>query len=63
MRTKGKAMAITLSDSEVSDHDSRSDENGNFFAFTATTVVNESILVEENHSDGELSESADLQES
>ena len=55
-------MAITLSNDEVSNHESRSDEDGNFFAFTATTVVNESDLVEENPSDGELSESADLQE-
>ena len=55
-------MAITLSNDEVSNHESGSDEDGNFFAFTATTVVNESDLVEENPSDGELSESADLQE-
>ena len=55
-------MAITLSDGEVSDHESGSDEDGNFFAFTATAVVDESVLVEENPSDGELSKCADLQE-
>ena len=57
--SKGKAMVVTLSDGKVSDHKSGSDEDGNFFAFTATTVVNESVLVEENPSDGELSEDAD----
>ncbi|XP_065616138.1 chaperone protein dnaK [Quercus suber] len=40
----------------------RCDEDGNFIAFTTTAVVNESISVEENSSDGELSEDADLQE-
>ena len=35
-------MAVTLSDGEVSNHESGSDEDGNFFAFTATGVVNES---------------------
>ena len=61
-RSKGKAMAVTLSDDEVSDHKFGSDEDGNFIAFTATAVVNESVVVDENPSDGELSESADLQE-
>ena len=37
-------MVVSLSDGEVSDHEFGSDENGNFFAFTATTVVNESVL-------------------
>ena len=55
-------MAVTLSDDEVSDHESGNDEDGNFIAFTATTVVDESDVVDENPSDGELSESADLQE-
>ena len=63
LRTKGKVMAITLSDGEVFDHECGSDEDGNLFAFTTTVVVNESDSVEENPSDGELSESADLQES
>ena len=62
LRSKDKAMAITLSDGKVSDHESGSDEDGNFFAFTATAVVDESVLVEENPSDGELSKCADLQE-
>ena len=52
-RTKGKAIAITLNDS---------DEDGNLFAFTATAVVNESDSVEEKPFDGELFESVDLQE-
>ena len=62
MRSKGKAMVVIFSDGEVSNHESGSDEDGNFFTFTATTVVNESDLVEENPSDGDLSECADLQE-
>ena len=62
LRSKDKAMAITLSDGKVSDHESGSDEDGNFFAFTATAVVDESVLVEENPSDRELSKCADLQE-
>ena len=41
-------MAITLSDGEVSNHESGSDEDGNFFAFTTTAVVDESVLIEEN---------------
>ena len=53
LRLKGKAMAVTLNDNEVSDHDSGSDENGNFIAFTATAVVDESVVVDENPSDGE----------
>ena len=55
-------MAITLSDDKVSDDESGFDEDGNFITFIATAVVNESVFVEENPSDGELSEDADLQE-
>ena len=55
LRAKGKAMAITLSNDEVSNHESGSDEDGNFFTFTTTAVVNESDLVEKNPFDGELS--------
>ena len=44
----------------ISDDKSECDEDGNFIAFTATTVVNENIFAEENPSDGELSEDADL---
>ena len=62
MRTKGKAMAITFSDDEVSDHESDSDKDGNLIAFTATAIVDKSVVVDENPSDGELSENADLQE-
>ena len=62
LKSKGKVMVVTLSDSEVSDDKSGCDEDGNFIAFTATAVVNESISAEENPSDGELSENANLQE-
>ena len=62
LKSMGKAMAVTLSDGEVSNHDSDCDEDGNFITFTATVVVNESISAEENPSDGELSKDADLQE-
>ena len=62
LRLKGKAMAITLSDDEISDHEFGSDEDGNFIAFIATVVVGESVVVDENPFDGELFENADLQE-
>ena len=62
LRCKRKAMTVTLSDDEVSDNESGSDEDGNFITFTATVVVDESVAVEENPSDGEFSEDADLQE-
>ena len=55
-------MTVTLSDDEVSDDKSSCDEDGNFITFTATAVVNESLSVEENPSNGELSKDADLQE-
>ena len=61
-RSKGKAIVVIFSDDEVSDHESGSDEDENFFAFIATTIVDESIVVKENPFDGELSECADLQE-
>ena len=48
-------MVVTFSDD--------SDEDGNFIAFTATVVVDEIVAGDGNSSDGELSESADLQES
>ena len=47
---------------KFSDDESGCDEDGNFIAFNATAVVNESMSTEENLSDGELSENADLQE-
>ena len=62
LRSKGKAMTITFSDDEVSDHEFGSNKDGNFIAFTTTAVVDESVVVEENPSDGELSECSDLQE-
>ena len=62
MRSKGKAMAVILSDDEVFDNKSGSDEDGNFITFTATAVIDESVVVDENPFDGELSENADLQE-
>ena len=61
LKSKGKVMTVTLSDSEVFNDESECDEDRNFIAFTATTVVNESISAEENPSDGELSKDADLQ--
>ena len=62
MRSKGKAIAVTLNDDEVSDDEFGYDEDGNFIVFTATVVVNENLSVEKNPSNGELSEDADLQE-
>ena len=55
-------MAITLSDDEVSDHESKSDQEGNFMAFTATAVVSEIETADENLFDGELSKNANLKE-
>ena len=62
LKSKGKAITVTLSDDEISDDEFGCDEDGNFITFTATIVVNESVSTEENPSDGELSEDADLQE-
>ena len=62
LKSKGKAMVVTFSDGEVSDDESSYDKDGNFIAFTATAVVNESISAEENPSDRELSKDADLQD-
>ena len=60
LRSKGKVMAVTFSDDEVSDYESDSDEDGNFITFTATAIVDESVVFNENPSDGELSENVDL---
>ena len=62
LRLKGKAMAVTLSDDEISDNVSSSDEDENFIAFIAIAVVDKSVVADENPSDGELSENVDLQE-
>ena len=59
-RSKGKVMTVTLSDDKISDHESSTDEDRNFITFTATTVVDESVVLKENLSDGELFEYADL---
>ena len=55
-------MAVTLSSDEVFNNESGSDEDGNFIAFIATAVVDESVVVKENPSNRELSKDADLQE-
>ena len=47
LRSKGKTMVVTLSDDEVFDHESGSDEDGNFIAFIVTTVVDESVVTNE----------------
>ena len=52
LRSKDKAMAVTLSDDEISDHEFGSDEDGNLIIFTSTAIVDESVVVEENPSDG-----------
>ena len=62
LRSKGKAMVVTFSDDKVFDYESSSDEDGNFITFTATFIVDESVVVDENPSDRELFENADLQE-
>ena len=61
LRSKGKAMAVIHSDDEVSDNESGSDKDENFITFTANAIVDKNV-VEENPSDGELSEDANLQE-
>ena len=60
LKSKGKVMAVTLSDGEVSDDEPECDEDGNFIVFIATTVVSESISTEKNPFDGEFSEDVDL---
>ena len=54
-------MVVTLSDDEISDHESKSDQERNFMTFTATTVVSEIKIADKNPSDEEFSENADLQ--
>ena len=62
LRSKGKAMVVTLNDDKVSNDESSYDEDGNFITFTAIAVVNESMSAEKNTSDRELFEDVDLQE-
>ena len=54
LRSNGKTMVVTLNDDEVSDNESGNDKDGNFIAFTATTVVDKSVVVDENPSNGEF---------
>ena len=55
-------MTVTPSDNEVSDHESKSDQEENFMAFTTTAVVSEFEIIAKSPFDGELFENADLQE-
>ena len=55
-------MVVTLSNDEISNHESGSDKDGNFIAFTTTAIVDESVVADKNPFDGELFEDADLQE-
>ena len=55
-------MVVTLSDDEVFDHESESDQEGNFMTFTATTIVSEILNANANPSNGELFENANFQE-
>ena len=43
-------MAVTLNDDGVFDHESESDQEGNFMAFTAIAVVSEIETVDEHPS-------------
>ena len=52
LRLKGKVMIVTLSEDKVSDYMSGSDEDGDFIAFIATAIVDESVMVNENLSMG-----------
>ena len=45
LRSKGKAIAVTLSDDKVSNHESGSDEDGNFITFIATAIVDEGVVI------------------
>ena len=47
MKSKGKTMTVTLSDDDISDHESNSDEDGNFIAFTDTAVVDENVAAKD----------------
>ena len=47
LRSKSKVIVVTLSDDEISNHESGINEDGNFIAFTITTVVDESVVANE----------------
>ena len=55
-------MVVTLSNDEVSNYESESDQEGNFMAFTTTAIVSETETTDEKPSDGEPYENDDLQE-
>ena len=55
-------MVVTLSNDEVSNYESESDQEGNFMAFTTTAIVSETETADEKPFDGEPSENDDLQE-
>ena len=55
-------MAVTLNDDGVFDHESESDQEWTFMAFTAIAVVSEIETTDDYPSDGELSKNIDLQE-
>ena len=38
-------MAVTLSEDEGTDHESESDQEGNFMGFTPTAVISETEIV------------------
>ena len=63
LRSRGKCITVTLSDYEVFDHESESDQEGNFMVFIVTPLVSEFEIVGENPFDGKFSENADLQDS
>ena len=62
LKSKDKAMVVTLSDNKESDHEFGSDQEGNFIAFTTIAVVDDFVVVDERPSDRKLSKNADLQE-
>ena len=63
LRSKEKAMAITLNDDEGFDHGSNNDQEGKFMAFTATAMIDETTDEKgESSSNEELYENDNLQE-
>ena len=53
-------MDVTFSDDEISNHKSKSDQEGNFMAFIATAIVSEFEIFEGNPYVGEFSENVDF---
>ena len=56
LKSNGKAMTVILSDDKESGHEFESDQDENFMTCTATAIVGEPKIVEENPFNGELSE-------